>query len=674
MNRLKQLQFTLLILMLLPIVLIFPISSTQAKTSASESEAPASRITWDSYYLGDISEGLLPTRWHPFSTMDADPQGVSSNRELWLKATIPNNEHSPGQLLVYSYIVEDFEISLYADGKPIYRSEKLLPSGFISWRMIAYDSKVGAKDQVLVARISPRQNLEGFEVWTGAAPAIALKLLRTEAPVWAGAIVLALLSAISLLLFLFNRSQKLFIYFAVFFASIAIDLTVLWGGWQYAFRPESLMILGSLVHFNWYIGYASGILITYAIVGERGSTWIRNLGYAVVVYAFTAIAGWQILGEQAQLLFYQLFYDYISACLLLVLAVVLIRALRRRRNTEITVFAIGNALLVGGLVLGQSVSGQFGLLPTPRTMLTSHHAFAQIGWTFVGFGGAILCLGIIMGMRIMRMAQLRSTNKELGKLNDELRIANDKLARIDDIRSNMYSEVSHELNTPITAIKGYVQLMLNGTIPAGETRYLQVIHDKSLVMERMIDDMLEIARLENKNTQFDFELVPFTDLFARLCSKVQLDMLERGFAFTWSPIPEPDWPDRFSAIYADPMRVEQVFVNLLSNARKFTPVGGAIRIEAVIERQSLTIRFVDSGCGIEASEREHIFERYYRGQAAKTGTVMGTGLGLPICREIMNAHNGEIGLERSSAQGSTFYIRFPLRYAQMREMEPEETA
>lgn len=673
----KKLQIMWLILVLLVVGFILQVNPVQA--SSSETKAQASKITWDSYYFGDVPEGQQPTQWDPFSTMDSVPKGAHSGRELWLRATMARIDHPSGQLLVYSYMVKNFEISLFLNGKPIFQSEKLLPSGFISWRMIPYESETDDSRQTLVALISPHLNLEGFEVWSGDSSALALKLLRTEAPMWAGAIVLTFLCVVSLILYFFSHSQTLFIYFAVFFASLAIDLTVLWGGWQFAFRPESLMLWGSLIHFNWYIGYASGILITHAIVGRKGSTWIRNLGFAVVVYALAAIAGWLLFGEQVQLLFYQLFYDYLSTCLLLVLTVVLFRALKRRRNAEITVFAIGNALFVVGLVLGRAVSGQFGLFPTARTLLTSHHALAQIGWTFIGFGGAVICLGIIMGMRLTRMTQLRSTNKELGKLNGELRIANEKLSRIDDIRSNMYSEVSHELNTPITAIKGYVQLMLKGTIPAGEPRYLQVIHDKSLMMERMIDDMLEIARLENKNIQFDYELVPFAALYARLCAKVQVDILEQGIAFTWSPMPEPYWSDRFTAIYADPMRVEQVFNNLLSNARKFTSVGGSIRVEAAMDglgakSQSITIRIIDSGCGIEEAEREHIFERYYRGQAAKTGAVTGTGLGLPICREIMNAHRGEIGLERSSALGSTFYIRFPLRYVSMLEMEPEETA
>ncbi|WP_162309257.1 sensor histidine kinase [Cohnella abietis] len=660
------------------VIVIIAISSVliavPAYAGTSESKPAVTRIIWDSYYYGGVPEGQVPGQWQPFASIDSDREGAKAGEELWLRAKLPYQNNSTNQLMVYSYVVKPYEISLLVDGKPVFASDKLLPPGFISWKIVAYEA--GASDQVLLARLSPHHNLEkGFEVWLGGTSDLALKLMRTEAPMWAGAIVLALLCAISFVLYLLYRSQVLFIYFAVFFASIAIDLTVLWGGWQYAIRPESLMTWGSVIHLNWYIGHASGILVTHAIVGTKGSKWIRNLGYAVMFYGIVALAGWLLFGERVQLLFYQLFYEYISPGLLLVLIVVLFRALKRRRDAEIKVFAIGNVLFVGGLAFGRAVSGQFGLFPSTQTLLTSQHALAQISWTFIGFGGALCCLGIIIIMRLLRMTRLHSTNMALQKVNGELQNANEKLSRIDDIRSNMYSEVSHELNTPITAIKGYVQLMLNGTIPPGETRYLQVIHDKTLVMERMVDDMLEIARLENKHIKFDYELLPFSEFFEHLCSKVQLDMLEQGFVFIWTPLQdESERSGRSAAIYADPMRVEQVVVNMLSNARKFTPAGGVIQVEAKIDeseamKEKVIIRISDSGHGIIKEEQEHIFERYYRGQAAKTSEVTGTGLGLTICREIMSAHLGEIGLESSSDFGSTFYICFPLRFVDLREQE-----
>lgn len=643
---------------------------------ASESRPGAARIVWDSYYYGDIPEGQNPEEWRPFAAIDSDRAGAQSGKELWLKARLPYLSDSANQLLVYSYVIKPYQIALFADGRPLFSSQKSLPPGFISWKMVAYEAE--ASDKILLARISPHRNLDkGFEVWSGSSSELALKLLRTEAPMWAGAIVLALLCAISFIFYLLNRSQALFVYFAVFFASIAIDLAVLWGSWQYAFHPASLMTWGSLIHLNWYIGHASGILVTHSIVAAKGSKWIRNIGYAVMLYGIAAIAGWLTFGERAQLLFYQLFYDYISPGLLLILIVVLIRALRRRKDAEIRVFAVGNVLFVGGLAFGRALSGQLGLFPSKQTLLTSAQAFAQIGWTFIGFGGALCCLGTIIIMRLLHMTRLRSTNAALQKVNGELQNANEKLARIDDIRSNMYSEVSHELNTPITAIKGYVQLMLNGTIPPGEPRYLQVIHDKTVVMERMVDDMLEIARLENKHIKFDFELLPFSDFFARLCLKVQLDMLEQGFVFQWTPLSEEsERSGRIAAIYADRMRVEQVVINVLSNARKFTPPGGVIRMVATIDdaepmQEKLVIRISDSGCGIGREEQEHIFERYYRGLSAKTSEAAGTGLGLTICREIMSAHRGEIGLESSSDCGSTFYICFPLRLTDWPEQEEE---
>lgn len=655
--------FFLLLAALLPA----PVSAQAAEPAAVK---PPVRVAWDSYRFGPAPADGEPAGWKPLAGIRSDPAGKRGGGELWLRVRLPEEQAKTGHLAVYSYTVKNDAIALFLDGTPIFASDNGLPAGFLSWRIVPYEP--AGSGAVLTARLSPEQYLEeGFEVWTGDVSALTLKLLRTEAPMWGGAILLTLFSVCSLLSYLFHRSQPLFLYFFLFFASIAVDLTVLWGGWQFLFDPDDLMLWGSLVHFNWYLGHASGILITHSIVSAKGSIWIRNLAYAVLLYGAVALAGWLVAGEQAQLAFYRLFYDYLSTSILLLLALVLIRALWTRKDAEIRIFAVGNALFIGGVIIGRALSEGIWPVPVERTLLTSYHAMTQIGWTFVGFAGALCSLGVLMGLRLLRMAQLRTTNERMQRMNDALQASNAKLARIDEIRSTMYSEVSHELNTPVTAIKGYAQLMLNGTVAAGETRYLQVIHDKAVMMERMIDNMLEIVRLENKHAAFDCELLPFAALFGKLCAKAGLDLAAHDRVFSWSLEGPAETADgRIPAVYGDGVRIEQVLVNLLSNARKFTPPGGAIRAEAAVreDEQAIVIRIIDSGPGIPPEEQDSIFERFYRGRAAKAAEVAGTGLGLPICREIMDAHGGSIGLERSDEGGSTFVLRFPLRLAAPEEL------
>lgn len=642
-------------------------------------ESAATRISWQFYYYGELPQGQFPLDWKPFAAIDDDDGESSRGRELWLKGKLPDGMGRTGDLLIYYSMVKEYNISLFVDEREVFASDMVLPSGFTTWRMVAYEtSDAETYDETYVlARLTPYQHLDkGFQLWAGSAEALAMKAYGKEALAWSGAVVMALFCAASILFFAINRRQALFLYFFVFFASLAIDLVVLWGGWQSAFRPEELEVLGALIHFNWYVGHASGIMVTYSIVGSGGTKWIRHLGLAVLLYAIAAHFGWMLFGERVQLLFYEMFYTYISTGLLLTLAVVLVHALRRRRDLEIKLFAIGNGLFVGGLVLGRLAGGGILLFPTIQSLLTSNHALANIGWNFIGFIGAAGCLGMIMGLRLIRMARLRFHNSELKKLNGELKSANEKLARIDEIRSNMYSEVSHELNTPITTIKGYVQLMLKGKIPAGEPQYLQVIHDKTVVMERMIDDMMEIAKLENKHIRFDYEIVPLSPFLDRLFAKAGTELSAEGYRFRWTPLHEPHAPERVAAAYADAMRLEQVAQNLLSNARKFSPEGGRIGVTAEFRQgdgtsPAVVIRFRDHGCGIHPEERDRIFERYYRGRAAKEGAVAGTGLGLPICQEIMHAHDGEIGLEGSSADGSVFYMMLPVRLYRMEELEEQ---
>lgn len=642
---------------------IYHTGLVQAEVVRDEQTA-AVRVVWDAYFYGELPEGQVPDQWQPIALMDSNDESLGMQRELWLKATLPQEARSFGNLLIYDYKVSDYDIVLFLEDEKVFASKKRLPSGFITSRIVSYDP--GEDKQTVLVRFSPHQNVEkGFEVWAGSPSSLFHKQLQREGPAWVGTAVLLLLGVMSLIGYGLQRSQPLFIYFSVFFFSLAVSLSVLWGSWQHALPEESLWAWGTGIHFNWYIGHASGILITHGIVATQKEAWLRTTGYALGVYAVVATISSFLFGEQAQLFFYILFYDYISTGVLLANGFVLFRALKRRRDREVRLFALGNVLFVIGVVMGRVASGQMAGAPSPVTILTSTDALVQVIWTFVGFAMVIGCFAIIIGMRILRLAQLRSTNHELNEANSQLRTANDKLQQMDIIRSNMYSEVSHELNTPITSIKGYVQLMLNGTIPAGDARYLQVIFEKSQAMERTVDDMLEMARLENKQLHFESERFAVSEFLEQLCSKWELGMAERRFDLKWS-LPQPySSPELTPALYADPMRVEQVLVNLLSNAQKFSKAGDAIHVEASVEGnaqepESVLIRVMDSGCGIAPEEHHHIFERYYRGKAAKANAISGIGLGLSICREIMTAQQGDIGLEHSSPQGSTFYLRFPL--------------
>ncbi|REK77743.1 sensor histidine kinase [Paenibacillus paeoniae] len=637
------------------------------EASPAQPAAPA-KIVWDAYYYGNLPEEQIPVRWHSLATEDYRDEGAGFGQDLWLKGELPPGASSSGELLIYYYMVDDFELALFVGDKPVLVSEPLLPAGFVTWRIVSYASD--DNDSTLLVRLSPHQDVEkGFEVWSGPAASLTLKQLQREVPAWVGAAILMILSLISLIGFGLQRSQPLFIYFSVFFISLAIDLAILWGGWQYVVPEQSLMAWGTAIHFNWYVGHAVGILITYDIVATSKEAWVRKLGYGVGLYAAVAAAASFMLGERAQLILYKLFYGYISTAILIIILFVLFRALRRRRDTEIRLFAVGNVAFVIGLVMDRVIGGQPGGVPRVETIMNAMEKLVHMSWTFAGSAVAIGCLSIIMAMRLLRMLQLHSTNRVLQEANRELSKANDKLERLDDIRGNMYSEVSHELNTPITSIKGYVQLMMNGTIQAGDPRYLQVILDKTLTMERTVEDMMEMARLENKHMLFEPEMLPINELISQVLSKFEMVMLESGIELKWSLLPVDATTERIPAIYADPLRVEQVLVNVLSNARKFSKAGSVVQVKLSLENTdskrspSLLVRVSDQGSGIAEEDQPHVFERYYRGKTAKANAISGIGLGLSICREIMAAQQGEIWLEHSSAAGSTFQLRFPLCWA-----------
>jgi len=632
--------------------------------SSPESRAIAKAVlaAWESYAVDSSLESPPSSGWRPLNTLADDLERLQAQDTLWLRGELPSQPAGNRQLLIYYYQDRPAPIDVYIEDQLVFQSDQSLPAGFISWRLVDYTGTAG--EETLSVRLSTRQLLEeSVEVWTGDASALTMKLLRTEAPVWGGALVLALISLTALISYIIHRDQRLFLYFAVFFATLAIDLAILWGGWQLYVPSSSLHLLGSWVHLNWYVSYGVGILVTNAIIGTPQTRGLRLLGIALLLYGLAAIAGYLLLGTRIQQLFYDVFYTFVSPAVLFIVALTVILALRRRKDREIRIFAIGNAVLLGGVIIGKLLGEHNGILSSGPSVLSSHHGKAQTAWTIAGFSGALLCLGLILGIRLYQIAKLKAAHEQILRDNSQLETANSELKKLDQLRTSIFSEVSHELNTPVTAIKGYAQLMLKGTLPVDDPRYLRIILDKTLMMERMIDEMLEITRLENNPSVYDFEELPFVSFFTKWCAKTQLDLADTDLQLSYAiEIGNSEQARSEWLVLADPFRLEQVFNNLVSNSRKFASGQSTLHVSARLDERSnrLQIRFRDTGIGIPTAEQEQIFERYYRGKAAASAAVPGTGLGLPICRGILRAHDGEILLEDSSPGGSTFLIRLPL--------------
>lgn len=222
-------------------------------------------------------------------------------------------------------------------------------------------------------------------------------------------------------------------------------------------------------------------------------------------------------------------------------------------------------------------------------------------------------------------------------------------------QQDFVANVSHELKTPLTAIQGFAQAIVDGTAATGaEIRQAAaVIHGESGRMHRLVLDLLDLARIEGGTLTFDREPVELSALLENLVAKftpiAQEARIELIHTQTALPI-----------LYGDGDRLMQVFTNLLDNAIKHSPESSRVEVRAEQHGSDILVHFIDSGRGIPAAEQERIFERFYQLDKARARSKYpGFGLGLAIAQEIAHAHGGEILLESGSGRGSDFVVKLP---------------
>ena len=231
-----------------------------------------------------------------------------------------------------------------------------------------------------------------------------------------------------------------------------------------------------------------------------------------------------------------------------------------------------------------------------------------------------------------------------------------ELKRLEDIRKDFVANVSHELRTPISSIKGYTETLLDGKVEDKDTvkEFLNIIHQDSNRLANLIDDLLDLSRIESGKMKMEFEPVDIK-LTADRC----VNVLERS-AGDRSLTVKVNMPSGLPGVSGDEKRLSQVFVNLLDNAIKYTPEGGSITIAAAQKENVVQVDISDTGIGISEKDLPRIFERFYRVDKARSRELGGTGLGLSIVKHIVQAHNGQVWVRSTPGAGSTFSFTIPI--------------
>lgn len=230
-----------------------------------------------------------------------------------------------------------------------------------------------------------------------------------------------------------------------------------------------------------------------------------------------------------------------------------------------------------------------------------------------------------------------------------------EVRRLEQTRRDFVANVSHELRTPMTSIQGFVEALLDGMARDKEEqdRYLNVILDETVRLNRLVNDLLDLSGLEMGKYEFQKEPVSISEMFRQAVDKLQVQVKRQNLQVIIKDA------ERIPPVLASRDRLQQVLINLLSNAVSFTPEGGRIELSAEVAGQAVKVKVTDNGPGIPWEEQDKVWERFHKVDKARTRGLGGTGLGLAIVRQIIEAHGGEVGLVSTPGEGSTFWFTLP---------------
>lgn len=231
-----------------------------------------------------------------------------------------------------------------------------------------------------------------------------------------------------------------------------------------------------------------------------------------------------------------------------------------------------------------------------------------------------------------------------------------QLEELDRAKSEMMATLNHEIRTPLTSIRGYLELVIQGeggTIPLEAGELLRVAEHNADRLGSLVDDMLTMSRLDAGATTPERQPIDLGALLYRVVASLQPFATSRRVAL------DVDELGASPMVIGDETQLERAFTNVTQNALKFTPAGGSVGIEVGREVDTIVVRVIDTGMGIPEKEMSQLFGRFYRASNAQRGAVPGSGLGLAIVRSLVRAHNGDISISSAVDVGTTVRVELP---------------
>ncbi|MEU6508172.1 HAMP domain-containing sensor histidine kinase [Streptomyces sp. NPDC046942] len=244
-----------------------------------------------------------------------------------------------------------------------------------------------------------------------------------------------------------------------------------------------------------------------------------------------------------------------------------------------------------------------------------------------------------------------TTRDETGILAEAFNDLTERRARLEAQRRAMVSDIAHELRSPLTNIRGWLEVVRDGVVEP-EPALLDSLHEEALVLQRIIDDLQDLAAADAGTLRLHREPLRAADLFDQVAAAHRVAADAAGVALRTAADPAA-WLD------ADPVRMRQALGNLVSNALRHTPADGAVTLAARRDGTDVVVTVTDTGAGIAAEDLPHVFERFWRAEKSRSRRTGGSGLGLPIVRHLVAAHGGTVTAASEPGGGAAFTLRLP---------------
>ncbi|OAH52903.1 hypothetical protein AWH48_13945 [Domibacillus aminovorans] len=248
------------------------------------------------------------------------------------------------------------------------------------------------------------------------------------------------------------------------------------------------------------------------------------------------------------------------------------------------------------------------------------------------------------------------TKDEVGSLAGAITDLGKELEQYRTSRSEFFANISHELRTPISYIKGYSEVLRKGMVQSEMERnlYLMIIEDESTRLAALINDLFELAKMEEGKLDLHPEWIEMDDILTSAIKKVSLKATEKKIAILLQPSHD------HLMIYVDAIRLEQIMINLIENAIRYSEPETNVDVYTQVHRNHLKVFIKDQGIGIPKEDIPFIFERFYRVEKSRSRASGGTGLGLAIVKNLVELLGGEIELNSASGEGTLFTLSFPI--------------